>query len=405
MVDPFTVTSSFLNIESIIKAFSEKIDPDYVKILYSDLQKTISKKLPSLKTSLKELIAAFESESLTLILGAGVSVEYGLPNWETLLQKLLLTSFQGETSSNNDKPFVLAKLFTKLFSPNPLIAARYLRQHYGTELRESENDFESAVRTALYEQIKPDFQSDLFSEIVQLCVSPGKSPNLDSIISYNYDDILEYHLNSIEIEVPFKTISAVGVRPQPGQLPIYHVHGYLPRKGKLKPTNLVTLSEDTYHAQYSDIYSWNNIVQINKFRDCICLFIGLSLTDPNLRRLLDIANKQRGKPKAQHYAIRKKYDRNTIKEQLENIFKSNPDLFDEKARANLKFDETIEYLIRVIEKFETQDDNSFGINTIWVSDYAETPLILKAIREKNRDFKISSPIKANSADTKSSATG
>lgn len=395
-MDPFataSVVTSVTTLVTLIKNWSEGIDADDVRNLYSDLQKTISKKFPSLKKSLKELIASFESESLALILGAGVSVEYGLPSWETLLQKLLLTSFQDETSTNTEKSFVLAKLFTKLFSPNPLIAARYLRQHYGTELKGTGNNFESAVRSALYEKIKVAFQSDLFSEIVQLCVSPGKSPNLDSIITYNYDDILENHLKTLKIEVPYKTISAVGVRPKPGQLPIYHVHGYLPRKGKLTSTTLVTLSEDTYHEQYSDIYSWNNIVQINKFRDCVCLFIGLSLTDPNLRRLLDIANKQRGTIKAQHYAIRKKHDGKALQEQLENIFKLNPYLLDKKVRAKLKLNETIEYLIRVIEKFETQDDLSFGINTIWVDKYTDVPHILKAIRDKNSDFKMSSPNK------------
>ena len=396
-MDPLSsavAATSIVSISKLIKNWSERIAADDIRNLYSELQKSIVRKLPSLKTSLKGLIAAFESESLTLILGAGVSVEYGLPNWETLLQKLLLTSFKGEVSSDTEKAFVLAKLFTKIFSPNPLIAARYLRQHYSTELKGGGDKFESTVRKALYEQIKDDFQSDLFSEIVQLCVSPGKSPNLDSVITYNYDDILEYHLNAIDIDVPYKTISSVGVRPKPGELPIYHVHGYLPRKGKLTSTTLVTLSEDTYHEQYTDIYSWNNIVQINKFRDCVCLFLGLSLTDPNLRRLLDIANKQRGATKAQHYAIRKKYDGKALQEQLENLLKINPDLLDEKAHAKLQLDDTIEYLIKVIEKFETQDDLSFGINTIWVDEYSEIPQILKAIRDKNSDFKLLSPNKS-----------
>lgn len=201
---------------SLIKKWGEKFEPDFFKKLDTDLEKVLSLKKPRFKAQLNDLISAFKTESLVLVLGAGISVEYGLPNWETLLQKLLFTSFQKETSSDTEKSLVLAKLFTRLFSPNPLIAARYLRQHYRTASKDDDKAFEKAVRKALYERIKPNFQSDLFSEIVQLCVSPGKSPNLNSIITYNYDDILENHLNSLDIDIPYKSISTVGEGPKPG---------------------------------------------------------------------------------------------------------------------------------------------------------------------------------------------
>jgi hypothetical protein len=217
---------------------------------------------------------------------------------------------------------------------------------------------------------------------VQLCVAPGKSPNLDSIITYNYDDILEGHLTEMDIDIPYKTISKVGVRNAPGELPIFHVHGFLPRKGKLDDNANVTLSEDIYHKQYTDTYSWNNMVQLNKFRDCTCLFLGLSLSDPNLRRLLDIAKIQRGNEDTFHVSIRKKYDTETLQKALSKILEDNPDLLDQKSKANLKLDESVKYLVQVIEQFETKDDLSFGISTIWVKDYSEIPNILKSIRTK-----------------------
>jgi len=99
----------------------------------------------------------------------------------------------------------------------------------------------------------------------------------------------------------------------PNEIGIYHVHGFLPRKDEIKTDNKITLSEDIYHAQYNDIYSWQNLVQLDKYQNCVCLFIGISLTDPNLRRLLDIAKNQRVDKSIVHYNIRKNYDSSVLK--------------------------------------------------------------------------------------------
>ena len=59
---------------------------------------------------------------------------------------------------------------------------------------------------------------------------------------------------------------------------------------------------------------------------------------------------------------------------------------DEKSKAHLKLDGSVGHLVRVMEKFETQDDLSFGISTIWIDEYEEIPIILKSIREKNPNY-------------------
>lgn len=357
------------------------IDADYLKNLEDVIDKSLFKKTPTPNQLVSQIIKGYEGEQLVLVLGAGVSVEYGLPNWDSLLQNLLLTSFETETKQASEKSIVLAKLFTKLFSPNPLIAARYLRNHYQGN-NKNETEFDRAVRDALYKHFDKKKKSDTLNEIVQLCVAPGKSPNLDSIITFNYDDILETHLSKLGIEIPYKVVSQVGQRPTPGELPIFHVHGFLPREGEVVKENKITLSEDIYHEQYNDTYGWNNMVQLNKYRDCVCLFIGLSLTDPNLRRLLDIARTQRGDTAPVHYSIRKRYDSTTLEKSLSKLLELNPELLDEKSSVHLKLDESVGHLVRVMEKFETQDDLSFGISTIWIDEYEEIPIILKAIREK-----------------------
>lgn len=373
----FFINDTFESAKNIINHF-EKIDNSYIKELDNKFENFLKDILKSRSVLVNEINNSYRKDNLVFVFGAGISKEFGLPDWNTLLQKLILKSFKVEGNHSYSKARVLAQLFTEIFYPSPLIAARYLKNYFDDN---DELNFDEEVRNALYDEIKPNTQSKLLDEILQFCVAPGKAPNLNCIITYNYDDILEEYLSKQDIKIPFKPIFKVGSKPKSNELPIYHIHGYLPRKGNIDSSFKITLSEDSYHKQYNDIYSWNNIIQINKFRDNACLFIGISLTDPNLRRILDIANTQRGDEKPSHFIIKKKYDSKQLSKNLEKILLQNKDLYNNKVRANLMLDDTTEYLVKMMEKYEESDALTFGINTIWVNNYEEIPEVLNDIRK------------------------
>lgn len=332
-----------------------------------------------LEDAISNLKNAYNEEELVLVLGAGVSAPYKLPDWASLLQNLLFETFNNG-DSDSDASHVLSKIFTEIFPNSPLISARYLQEYFKEHV--SERNFEQMVKEALYERIKRDTNSATVSEVVKLCISPGRSPNLDSIITYNYDDILETTLEKSETEVPYKTIYKDGMAPINNELPIYHVHGYLPQNSEIDKEQSLTLSENLYHKQYMDTYSWNNLVQINKFRDKICLFIGTSLTDPNIRRLLDISWPQRKKSERYHYLFKLEYKLEDVENKLEEILSENGKLLNEKSKANMQFKETAEKLMNKIEEFEEIDAMSFGIKIIRIKEYEDIPVILKKIRKK-----------------------
>jgi hypothetical protein len=352
------------------KQLIEFLSGDFLKDIKIELN-TKTKELPR-QEIVKKISTAYKNEKLVFVLGAGVSMDYGLPSWDILLQKLMVATIEKEQSASN----ALSKLFTELFSPSPLIAGRFLHKFHETK----NSSFEEAVRKVLYSELNFTKISPVMDEIVKFCVAAGKSPNLDSIISYNFDDLVEQHLLNTNVEIPFRPIYGIGMNPKLGELPIYHVHGYLPENGKLNDNNQITFGENVYHKQYTDIYSWNNIVQINKFRDYTCLFIGSSLTDPNIRRLLDIARIQKGEREEFHYIFKKKYKAEEIEKKLKKLLVENQILLDEKAKAQLNYDETVRFLIKRIESFEENDTLSFGVKTIWIEDYFEIPEILKHIR-------------------------
>lgn len=328
---------------------------DFSKALETNLKSTISK-----RQSISNLTKAFKDEKLVLVLGAGISLEFGIPTWDSLLQKLMVHTIE----KDNEISTLLSNLFNKIFTPNPLIAGRYLQDYF----ENNNSSFENMVRDVLYKKVEKDTKSSLLEEIVRLCVAPGKSPNLDSIITYNFDDILEYKLEKTEMDIPFKSIYGIGMDVRNDELPIYHVHGFLPQNKKLDKLNAITFGESNYHQQYSDIYSWNNIVQINKFRENTCVFIGSSLTDPNIRRLLDIALKQKGNNRKHHYIFKKRINKLSLINEIESDDSSNKE-------------ETLDLLLKIYERFEENDSSSFGVKTIWVDEWSEIPEMLKSIRE------------------------
>lgn len=332
---------------------------------------------------LEKITDWYKSQRLVMVLGAGSSVSYGLPDWNTLLQKLLLITIKSDDDENGngiEKAGVLARTFSEIFEPNSLISARYLHNYFKKKNPQSTLAFENSIRDALYVGVDNSEDSELLKEIRQFCIAAGKSPNLDSIITYNYDDLMEQCLKNIDVDIPFAPIHARGMKHEQHQLPIYHVHGYLPQKGQLTSKNKVVLSEDGYHQQYTDVYGWSNLIQINKFKDHNCLFIGLSFSDPNLRRLLDIAKNERGDNEIHHYCFKKRHDSSKVKAKLEKLLSENEDILDEKVRAQLRLDEVVDELIKLMEKFEENDALSFGVGILWVDSYDDIPDFLKTIR-------------------------
>ncbi len=366
-----------------IKAINDILNEDLRRTVVefsNNLASSMKVNSASLKTQTANLSKAYENENLVLVLGAGVSVPYNIPDWNTLLQRLLIESNNDVSETNSaETGYITSHFYTSLFKSNPLTVARYIQGVYLSS--DSKHKFERAVRQILYENIDRESESEIMEEIVQLCISPGKLPNLDSIITYNYDDVLEEKIQSKTLEVPIKSIYYTGMNPQNGELPIYHVHGYLPESGTISDKHAITLSESIYHKQYLDIYSWNNIVQINKFSSKICLFIGNSFSDPNMRRLMDIGKQQRGTDSGKHYIIKRRIKPEVFEARLNEVLQENSELMNLKEKQGLELKELVLNLVLMNQNLEEKDAHSFGAEIIWIDDYEkDIPLLLRTIR-------------------------
>ena len=220
----------------------------------------------------------------TFFLGAGVSRGAGLLNWGKLLDVMVSKLQIMKAVSLNDLDSL-----KKDCGKDYLIKARFLKRICD----ERDVSFVDLVREALYSVVPRE--SKLVNAIVD-CVASGK---LESIITYNYDDILEREL--AKREIPYTSVDGQN-RAIPNQFPLFHVHGFIPSEQDKSYEKNVVLSENEYHKLYNNTFHWSNIEQVHALVQTTCFFIGLSMKDPNLRRLLDVAQ-QRGSGDPVHYAF------------------------------------------------------------------------------------------------------
>lgn len=304
---------------------------------------------------LRRLKTAYDRQDVSLFLGAGVSVDAGVPLWDDLIHKLLINMIDIHLGGIEWEEDVekISRLAYSDREDSPITQMRYIRSAF-----ENEEYFE-LVHKILYEK-RPKCDTTLLNAIANLAIPRRNHIGVKSIVTYNFDDLVELNLRN---KVEYKTIYREEDIPDINKLSVYHVHGFLPMEAELEDFKNCELvfSEEDYHKVYRDAYCWSNIVQLNAFRDSTCLFIGSSLTDPNMRRLLDVASRNEEKPR--HFAIIKK---------KEHIITGN-----KKQKELLQKYNEMDYRIR--EEYY----KSLGINILWVDRYEDIPELLNfLIRER-----------------------
>lgn len=308
---------------------------------------------PSSSHQIGRLREAFGRGKLTLFCGAGVSISAGIPGWKVFLRRLLSDLFDRNgavRSATGGAPARMAQLYQEYFDLSPIIVAQYLKNALG-------RDFHITVRDALY-STSPS-TSPLIESICELCRPQRERQALHSIVNFNFDDLIEQTLAQNRIK--HHAIYAEGQRPSQADLPIYHVHGYLPRDAELVPDAEIVFSEDAYHSKFIDPFSWSNLTQLNHLNQNTCLFIGLGMTDPNLRRLLDVAMRKNPEKRLEHYIFKKRYGVRDLTTQMTRW--EGVDDVDNHARR----------LVRMAEILEERDCNNLGLNVIWVDQFEEIP--------------------------------
>jgi hypothetical protein len=386
--------------------------------------------------SIEALRKAFREQRLTLFLGAGVSVANGLPTWEKLVLSLYFSTIS-EQKMNGWRPYAnylyaISEWYLKR-SIEPLeITARKTKSFY-EDSNAGRKAFLDAIRDALYGVNTFLNPADLrqgnstLDAVARLCAAERNGRfGVSSVISYNYDNLLELALTK---ERPRQAIYSNDAQIT-DRLPIFHVHGYVPYQiDEIENSNAgIIFTEAEYNIVASDPYSWSNIVQLREMSSNVGLMIGLSLSDRNIRRLLDALSRSPLKPKIfavlkkptltevsdddadgiheRAIEIRGKFDRSGIKSSnpmgegagfrrrkrsLHGIWTGVKSARRSELPAGRKGEKQYQYEIRgIVEEVErlAQEQQhrvmkQLGISPIWIADYDDIPDVLLEISKRH----------------------
>jgi hypothetical protein len=246
----------------------------------------------------------------------------------------------------------MVKLLTNLQIGAPLVTASYIRKAL-------DDKFVNEIRKALYHDVKTLKEQKLLSTIAKAARPLIGKLGVKAIITYNFDDLLEQHLE--EKGTDYKSIYREGDFEISTKRPIYHVHGFIPSKPDKYvdlDKSLLVFSEDGYLSLQNDPYSWSNLVQLKALRESTCILIGLSGIDPNLRRLFSNFSKRFDGCK--HYILmqRQLNDSNTTLSKEE---------FSQFSNLHHKIQEDV--------------FKELGLKVIWYESHTEIPSLVEKITE------------------------
>ena len=211
---------------------------------------------------------------LALVLGAGISMPFGLPDWTQLLQNLYAK--QGEAPPN--KP--------------PEQQAEYLRLKF---FQNDPQGFVQAIHETLYASVTADFvtlrANGTLAAIASL-VMASRRGSVPEVITFNFDDLLEIFLSyhGFVVAPVFRRKHWV----HPADVTVYHPHGVIPFDPNQERSHgdEVVFDQSSYSSVVGKAADpWRQTV-LTILRRRTCLFIGLSGADDNLDSLMTECREQ-----------------------------------------------------------------------------------------------------------------
>jgi sirohydrochlorin ferrochelatase len=323
---------------------------------------------------------------IALYTGAGVSwakdARYGLRGWDDFVQEIL-TTHEGPDSA------ALAEFERRVeqeWADEPWQMAEWVARRCGRKAFE-----DLVVKIVQREENFPKKWKQLSGRFLQnaptlnaVCafcaqlvgvvegtksltyrVSPN--PRVRAVVTSNYDPFLEAASSTMFIRPVLKPVGAVGSHVgRLDQIPVFHIHGYVPYPEREKPSRdirpfvdpVVTASDYEAAWRADDVYCPTMGPQIHVLRHYATLFVGFSFRDRWVNGLLKRLNEEREErapgDRLYHYALMKRDD---VQSKGESFFSK----LGVKPIALNDFKEIPRLLGHLYQQALAQDDGEKGI--------------------------------------------
>jgi hypothetical protein len=163
---------------------------------------------------------------------------------------------------------------------------------------------------------------------------------------------------------------------------VIHPHGFLPLATDPAASDLV-FTEDDYHQLTDSVFHWALTRVVGFLRESTVLFVGLSMSDPSLRRLLDASHERGTRP--DHWQVQQRHrvkapEKEVVLGRIESLARRHAAILgDRKLREPQALSDAVDAILRQADTYDRKLFESMGVKTIWLADYADLPALLDRV--------------------------
>jgi hypothetical protein len=226
---------------------------------------------PAVEPLIRRFAAA---PDVTLLIGAGASMEASLPSWPELIQRLLahVAARHADLAESSDRD----EWIMRTLEHDELLGAGAVVEVLADE------PLDTLLPQALYGDAgAASYEPGPIA--LQVAALRHRFGEAVTLLTTNYDDLIERALltagfNSDQVRSYVQRRTHIPANA----VPVTHLHGYAGRVGRRRG---IVLTEGHYHRMQRG-RSWQEQFVVDRLERSLCLFIGTSLVDPNLIRYL-----------------------------------------------------------------------------------------------------------------------